>query len=78
MNKDIEVEPLEYSGGKLNKETGLITWKQRIEPSAEKKFRVSFAVKYPKDQKDVYRLMLSCASYLAYSIDFQWIGQVWL
>jgi uncharacterized protein (TIGR02231 family) len=50
MNKDIEVEPLDYSGGKLNKETGLISWKQKIEPSAEKKLRVSFGVKYPKDQ----------------------------
>ncbi len=51
MNKDIEVEPLDYSGGKYNKQTGLITWKQRIEPSAEKKLKVSFAVKYPKDQQ---------------------------
>ena len=50
MNKDIEIEPLEYSGGKYNRETGLITWKQRFEPSAEKKLRVSFAVKYPKDK----------------------------
>jgi uncharacterized protein (TIGR02231 family) len=50
MNKDIEVEPLDYSAGKFNKETGLITWKQRIEPSSEKKLRISFAIKYPKDQ----------------------------
>jgi len=50
MNKDIEMEPLDYSGGKFNRETGLITWKQRIEPSSEKKLRISFAVKYPKDQ----------------------------
>jgi uncharacterized protein (TIGR02231 family) len=50
MNKDIEMEPLDYSGGKFNRETGLITWKQRIEPSTEKKLRISFAVKYPKDQ----------------------------
>ncbi len=51
MNKDIQVEPLEYSGGRYNQETGRIIWEFRMEPSAEKKMRVSFAVKYPKDQR---------------------------
>jgi uncharacterized protein (TIGR02231 family) len=51
MNKDIEVEPIDYSGGRYNKETGIITWKQRIEPSAEKKLRVAFAIRYPKGQR---------------------------
>ncbi|MFO7369483.1 MAG: DUF4139 domain-containing protein [Bacteroidales bacterium] len=51
MNKDIEVEPLDFSGGKLNKETGRISWKLKMEPATEKKVRVSFAIKYPKDQR---------------------------
>jgi uncharacterized protein (TIGR02231 family) len=51
MNKDIQVEPLDYSGGKYNKETGKIAWKIKMEPSAEKKLRVSYAIKYPKDQQ---------------------------
>jgi uncharacterized protein (TIGR02231 family) len=51
MNKDIEVEPEDYSGGVYNKETGRISWKLKLEPSAEKKLRLSFAVKYPKDKK---------------------------
>lgn len=51
MNKDIEVEALDYAGGKLNKETGRISWKLKMEPAAEKKVRVSFAIKYPKDQR---------------------------
>ncbi len=50
MNKDIEVEALDYSGGNLNKETGRISWKLKMEPATEKKVRVSFAIKYPKDQ----------------------------
>jgi hypothetical protein len=50
MNKDIEISGLDYSGGALNKETGIITWRQKIEPSVEKKLRVSFEVKYPKDK----------------------------
>ncbi|MBN2812727.1 MAG: DUF4139 domain-containing protein, partial [Bacteroidales bacterium] len=51
MNKDIEVEPLEYSGGTLNKATGIITWKLKAEPAADKKLRVSYAIRYPKDQR---------------------------
>jgi uncharacterized protein (TIGR02231 family) len=51
MNKDIQVEPLDYSGGQYNQETGRIIWKFRMEPSAEKKMRVAFAIKYPKDQQ---------------------------
>jgi uncharacterized protein (TIGR02231 family) len=50
MNKDIEISGLDYSGGALNKETGIITWRQKIEPSVEKKLRVSFEVKYPRDK----------------------------
>jgi uncharacterized protein (TIGR02231 family) len=51
MNKDIEVEALDYSGGRFTPENGRITWKFRMEPSAEKKIRMSYAVKYPKDQR---------------------------
>jgi hypothetical protein len=51
MNKDIQVDPLEYSGGSYNRETGRIVWKFLLEPSAEKKMRVAFSVKYPKDQR---------------------------
>jgi uncharacterized protein (TIGR02231 family) len=51
MNKDIVVEPVDYAGGTLNKETGKISWLLRMDPSAEKKLRVTFAVRYPKDKK---------------------------
>jgi len=51
MNKDIEVETTDLSGGKLVEETGIITWKQKIEPGTEKKLRISFAVKYPRDKR---------------------------
>jgi uncharacterized protein (TIGR02231 family) len=51
MNKDIVVEPIDYSGGHLHPETGRITWKFRMEPSAEKKLRVAFGIKYPKEQR---------------------------
>jgi uncharacterized protein (TIGR02231 family) len=51
MNKDIEIETTEISGGKLEPESGIITWKQKIAPGIENKIRVSFAVKYPKDKR---------------------------
>ena len=51
MNKDIVVEPIDYSGGTFHKETGKITWLLKMEPSAEKKLRVTFAIKYPKDKR---------------------------
>ena len=51
MNKDIQVETIEYSGGRYTQETGNILWRFRLEPSAEKKLRVAFAIKYPKDQR---------------------------
>lgn len=51
MNKDIEIEPLDFSGGKYNKQTGIITWKHTIAPSGEKKLKISFAIKYPKDKR---------------------------
>ena len=50
MNKDIQVEPLDYSGGSYNQESGRITWKFKIEPSAEKKLRIAFGIRYPKDR----------------------------
>jgi uncharacterized protein (TIGR02231 family) len=51
MNKDIEVEPIDFSGGNYNKETGRIIWRLNMQPSMEKKLRVSFAIKYPKDKR---------------------------
>jgi uncharacterized protein (TIGR02231 family) len=51
MNKDISLEPQEYSGGTYDKETGRIVWKMKLEPSEEKKLRLSFGIKYPKDKK---------------------------
>jgi hypothetical protein len=51
MNKDIVVEAIDYAQGRFTPENGLITWRFRMEPSAEKKIRMSYAVKYPKDQR---------------------------
>src|SRR5258705_7697428 len=48
--KDIDVKVLELSGGELNAETGKVTWRVELAPSATMKKIISFSVKYPKDK----------------------------
>lgn len=49
-NKEIEVELLQSDGAKINAETGILTWQLQLKPNETKKFRISYKVKYPKDQ----------------------------
>jgi uncharacterized protein (TIGR02231 family) len=49
-NKEIEVELLQSDGAKINTETGIITWQLQLKPNENKKFRISYKVRYPKDQ----------------------------
>ncbi len=51
MNKDIVIEDQQYSGGSYDKESGKVVWKMNLAPSEEKKLRLSFAIKYPKDKR---------------------------
>jgi uncharacterized protein (TIGR02231 family) len=51
MNKDIVIEQQEYAGAAYDKETGKVVWKMNLAPSEEKKLRLSFAIKYPKDKQ---------------------------
>ena len=48
--KEIEVNLLESSGGAINDEIGVVTWQLRIEPGQNKKLRISYSVKYPKEK----------------------------
>lgn len=49
-NKEIEIELLESSDAANNAELGVLTWKLQLAPGEQKKFRVSYSVKYPKDK----------------------------
>lgn len=49
-NKEIEVELLQNDSAKINAETGILTWQLQLKPNETKKFRISYKVKYPKDQ----------------------------
>jgi uncharacterized protein (TIGR02231 family) len=46
----IEIELLQSDGAKVNTETGILTWQLQLKPSETKKIRISYKVRYPKDQ----------------------------
>ncbi|MFM7016906.1 MAG: DUF4139 domain-containing protein [Bacteroidota bacterium] len=48
--KEITVNALELSGGNLNNDTGLLTWKMTLQPGESSTKKLSFTVKYPKDK----------------------------
>ncbi len=49
-DKEVEIELLESSNAKENKETGILTWDLKLNPNETKKIRISYKVKYPKDK----------------------------
>jgi uncharacterized protein (TIGR02231 family) len=49
-NSSINVDPVELSGGKLNGQTGEITWDLEIKPQETKQIILTYSVKYPKDK----------------------------
>jgi uncharacterized protein (TIGR02231 family) len=46
----IEIELLQSDGAKINAETGILTWQLQLKPNETKKIRISYKVRYPKDQ----------------------------
>ena len=49
-NKEIEVELLQSDSAKVSAETGILTWQLQLKPNETRKIRISYRVKYPKDQ----------------------------
>lgn len=49
-DKEITIELLEDGKAKVNTETGILTWDLKLSPNETKKIRISYKVKYPKDQ----------------------------
>lgn len=50
-NKDIDVQQTESSGGDINPETGVVTWKLTIASGQSEKKRIGYSVKYPKGKR---------------------------
>ncbi len=48
--KDIEVSLADDGGAKVNKETGMLEWKVKLEPGQLKKLTFKYSVKYPKER----------------------------
>ncbi len=44
----VDVEVLELSGGKMDKDTGIVTWTLKLPPGKRKKLRLGYRVKYPE------------------------------
>lgn len=49
-DKEIEIQLLESSKGKLNPEIGVLTWELNLKPNETKVLRMSYKVRYPKDK----------------------------
>jgi uncharacterized protein (TIGR02231 family) len=49
-DKDIEIELLQSDHAKINTESGILTWQLQMKPNETKKIRISYKVRYPKDQ----------------------------
>ena len=49
-DKEVEIELLDSSNAKENKETGILTWDLKLNPNETRKIRISYKVKYPKDK----------------------------
>lgn len=49
-DKEVEIELLESTNAKENKEIGVLTWDLKLNPNETRKVRISYKVKYPKDK----------------------------
>ena len=49
-NEQLEIEILERGEGRLDAETGIITWNLKIPPAESKKFKFGFSLRFPKDK----------------------------
>jgi uncharacterized protein (TIGR02231 family) len=49
-DKEITIELLDDGKADVNPETGILTWKLKLSSNETKKIRISYKVKYPKDQ----------------------------
>lgn len=53
VTKEIEVKEESAPEAQVNEETGLISWTLAVQPAEEKKTKMSYVVKYPKDRRVV-------------------------
>lgn len=49
-DKEIETSLLQSDGAKVDAESGILTWELNLKPGENKKLRISYKVKYPKNR----------------------------
>ena len=49
-NKELAVEYIDKDGAKLNEQTGILTWKLKLDSSKSSKVNFKYSVSYPKDK----------------------------
>ena len=50
-DSEMVIDADDLSGGQLNKETGIVEWKLKLQPGEQIKKRISYTVKIPKDKR---------------------------
>lgn len=50
-NSSIEVSMVELSGGKCDKETGIVRWPLQLQPGEQRELLLQYKVKYPKNRR---------------------------
>jgi uncharacterized protein (TIGR02231 family) len=50
-SSEIEVEVLDVSGATVNKDSGLLSWNMNLGAGESKTYKLSYAIKYPKNKK---------------------------
>jgi hypothetical protein len=53
VSKEIDVQDVSAAEAQINKETGIVTWNITLQPGEEKKLKLSYSIKYPKDKRVV-------------------------
>ena len=51
QNKEITIETLELSGGRIEAKTGFVTWDFELKPGESKNLILTYSIKYPKDTR---------------------------
>ena len=53
MKLEIDIDDLKAPDAQIDKETGIASWNVSLSPGQEKKLKISYSVKYPRERKVV-------------------------
>ncbi len=53
VNKEINVDDIKAPDAQIDKDNGIVTWTINLPPSQERKLKIGYSVKYPRDKRVV-------------------------